>query len=57
MCIRDSPKYTRGTLAEVYSKIDADLIEGLPLITDEFYSVPKYHFNQKAAYAFAAHSL
>ena len=48
------PKYTRGTLAEVYSKIDADLIEGLPLITDEFYSVPKYHFNQKAAYAFAA---
>lgn len=48
------PKYTRGTLADVYSKIDADLIEGLPLITDEFYSVPKYHFNQKAAYAFAA---
>ena len=42
------PKYTRGTLADVYSKIDADLIEGLPLITDEFYSVPKYHFNQKA---------
>ena len=49
-----NPKYTRGTLADVYSKIDADLIEGLPLITDEFYSVPKYHFNQKAAYAFAA---
>ena len=49
-----NPKYTRGTLANVYSKIDADLIEGLPLITDEFYSVPKYHFNQKAAYAFAA---
>lgn len=41
------PKYTRGTLAEVYSKIDADLIEGLPLITDEFYSVPKYHSTRR----------
>lgn len=46
--------YERGTLAETYQKIEADLLEGLPLIEDNVYSVPKYHFNKKAAYAFAA---
>lgn len=48
-----SPTYTRGTMKELYTKISADIEEGLPLINDELYSVPKYHFNKKAAYAFA----
>lgn len=46
--------YERGSVAEVYDKIDRDLVEGLPLINDVIYSTPKYHFNQKAAYAFAS---
>lgn len=49
-----APEYTRGTLEETYQHIAADLEEGLPLIDDNLYSVPKYHFNKKAAYAFAA---
>ncbi len=48
------PSYSRGTVAETYAKIDQDLQEGLPLVGDTYYSQPKYHFNQKAAYAFAA---
>lgn len=46
--------YDRGTVAQVYENIDADLQEGLPLVGDLNYSVPKYHFNERAAYAFAA---
>lgn len=49
-----APHYTRGTLEETYSKIAADIEKGLPLIDDNLYSVPKYHFNKKAANAFAA---
>lgn len=49
-----APDYERGTLEETYSKIAADIEEGLPLIDDNLYSVPKYHFNKKAANAFAA---
>ena len=48
------PHYERGTLAETYEKIQADLEAGLPLISDAIYEIPKYHFNVKAAYAFAA---
>ena len=48
------PKYERGTVADVYAHIQEDLEAGLPLISDAFYTIPKYHFNQKAAYAFAA---
>lgn len=48
------PFYERGTLAETYKLIQKDLEDGLPLINDQLYSVPKYHFNVKAAYAFAA---
>lgn len=44
----------RGTLAHTYEMIDKDIEEALPLINDDIYTVPKYHFNQKAAYAFAA---
>lgn len=44
----------RGNLAEVYDKIEQDLQEGLPLINDGLYEIPKYHFNKAAANAFAA---
>lgn len=47
-------KYDRGTVADVYDKIEADINEGIELIKDESYSVPKYHFNSSAAHAFAA---
>lgn len=49
-----APKHDRGTVAEDYEKIEADLEEGLQLIGDNHYTVPKYHFNVQAAYAFAA---
>ena len=42
----------RGTVAETYAKIERDLQEGLSLAGGS-YGVAKYHFNQKAAYAFA----
>ena len=44
----------RGTVAEVYQKIAKDLEEGLPLVGDSHLKVPKFHFNKRAAYAFAA---
>lgn len=43
----------RGTLAELYAKIDADIQEGLPLLTNT-YDHPKFHFTPTAANAFAA---
>lgn len=46
--------HERGTLAQTYKLIEEDLEEGLPLIRDALYSVPKYHFNKKAAHAFAS---
>lgn len=49
-----NPKYERNTVAEVYELIEKDIIAGLPLIDDAIYTVPKYHFNKKAAYAFAS---
>ena len=45
--------YERGTLAELYQRIDADLQRGLPLIAN-VYAKPKFHFNVDAANAFAA---
>lgn len=48
------PHYERGTLAETYRKIAEDIEAALPLIDDNLYKVSKYHFNKKAAYAFAA---
>ena len=44
----------RGTLADTFAMIASDIEDGLGLINDEVYSVSKYHFNRKAAYAFAA---
>ena len=48
------PKYDRGTVAEDYEKIEKDLLEGLSLMSDAIYTVPRYHFNSKAAYTFAS---
>jgi hypothetical protein len=46
--------YERKTVAYVYEMMEKDLLEGLPLIDDASYDVPKYHFNRSAANAFAA---
>ena len=48
------PNYERGTMQKLYENIEKDIEEALPLINDELYDVPKYHFNKKAVYAFAA---
>ncbi len=47
-------QYDRKTVQYVYEMIEKDLLEGIPLIQDKVYTVPKYHFNKAAAYAFAA---
>lgn len=49
-------QYERGTLRQLYAAIDKDIEEALPHIVEASanYTVPKYHFNNKAAYAFAA---
>ena len=47
-------QYSRETVQSVYAKIQKDLEEGMPLIADQAYKVPSYHFNKKAAAAFAA---
>ncbi len=47
-------KYERKTVAFVYQMIEKDLLEGLPLISDGSYTIPKYHFNRAAANAFAS---
>lgn len=48
------PEYSRGTMNELYDNINRDIEEALPLIDDNLYTIPKYHFNKEAAYAFAA---
>lgn len=47
-------QYDRGTVASVYAQIEKDILAGLPLIDDDSYQVPRYHFNRAAANAFAA---
>ncbi|MEQ8555624.1 MAG: RagB/SusD family nutrient uptake outer membrane protein [Cyclobacteriaceae bacterium] len=48
-------KYERNTVAEVYEEIEDDLLRGLDLVNDNFYSNSgKYHFNRNAALAFAS---
>lgn len=47
-------QYERRTVNYVYQMVEKDLLEGLPLISDGTYTVPKYHFNTAAANAFAA---
>ena len=45
---------SRGTLRQLYENINADIEAALPNVSEEYMSVPKYHFNVRAAYAFAA---
>ena len=47
------PEYERISVQDVYKRIEEDLEEGLSLVGESYYTVPKYHFNKKAAYAFA----
>ena len=46
--------YQRGTVNEVYDQIEKDLKLGISLVSDIYYKHPKFHFNKKAAYAFAS---
>lgn len=46
--------YERGTVGEVYAKIEADLRRGISLVDDRYYRVPRFHFTKRAAYAFAS---
>ncbi|MFB6454136.1 RagB/SusD family nutrient uptake outer membrane protein [Chitinophaga sp. Hz27] len=46
--------YERGTVASVYEHIEKDLLEGMNLIKGITYKSPKFHFNERAANAFAA---
>lgn len=54
--VTPNPKYERQTVQQVYELIDKDIEEALPLIQDNALGdrPVKYHFNRKAAYAFAA---
>jgi len=45
--------YDRNTVQYVYDMIESDLKEGIPLINERIYEVPKYHFTKQAAFAFA----
>lgn len=45
--------YTLPTLYQTYQLIERDLRYGLSWVRDDYYQHPKYHFNKKAAYAFA----
>lgn len=44
---------SRSTMSELYAQIAKDIEAALPFINEDIYTVPKYHFNRKAAYAFA----
>lgn len=46
--------YSRGTVYDVYDQIEEDLKLGITLVSDAYYDKPKYHFNKRAAYAFAS---
>jgi len=49
-----NPQYDRGTVEDVYEKINDDIEAAIPLIDDSIYDVPAYHFTTRAANAFAA---
>lgn len=44
----------RGTLEETYANIAEDIEAAVPTLSEEHLSVPKFHWNKKAANAFAA---
>ncbi|NSL85838.1 RagB/SusD family nutrient uptake outer membrane protein [Chitinophaga sp. Mgbs1] len=46
--------YERKSVAYVYEMIDKDISEALPLLNDNAYKVPAFHFTRVAAHAFAA---
>ena len=46
--------YKRNTVKEVYDLIEDDITKGFPLLADNAYDVPKYHFTRAAASAFIA---
>lgn len=46
-------QYDRNSIQEVYDFIEKDIIEGLPLVTND-YREAKFHFNKDAAKAFAS---
>lgn len=46
--------YSRGTVSEVYDNIERDLKFGISLVDDTYYKHPRFHFNKRAAYAFAS---
>ncbi len=46
--------YERHTVKYVFDMIKKDLEAGLALIDNDAYEVPKYHFTESAAYAFAS---
>lgn len=46
--------YKRLTVKEIYQLVREDLERGLPLISDNTYSKPKWHFTKSAANAFAS---
>jgi hypothetical protein len=47
------PEYKRGNMTDLYNHIQTDIEEGLALVNGSYYTVPKYHFTKRAAYAFA----
>ena len=46
-------KHERPSVKENYEQMEKDILEALPEISEDFYSVPMYHFNKRAALAFA----
>lgn len=48
-------EYERESVKDVYEEVEDDLLEGLDLLDDSYYSNSgKYHFNKNAALAFAS---
>ena len=47
--------YERQSVRKVYQEVEDDLLDGLEVVTDNFYlNSGKYHFNKNAALAFAS---
>ena len=47
-------QYDRKTVAYDYQMIEQDLTQGIALLDDKRYAVPRYHFTKAAAHAFAS---
>lgn len=45
--------YERKTVKYVYEQIEKDLTEGLALLDDKAFKIPRYHFTKAATHAFA----